>query len=261
MLLTLSTRSLASRIMSNGDASLSMFEVPDFVSKQLQLRGLNVPASMLVGWGLDELDRLRDRADKAGCPCLVLVEDTPLSFVDPKERTQSRDRVGRLAVAAHRLGCNALSRRCAASDTDEEFEVTATELKGVMPAIERSELNLLLAPAEGLTASPDRLTELIKRIGGFRIGSLPDFGAAAATGDVVDALRKLAPYAGAIHATVGSFTKAGKHKGYDLAECVAAIRSVGFLNTLAIDFTGDGDPIKNVEMARDVLQAAIEDDQ
>ncbi len=241
---------------------MSLLDVPDFSIRELQLRGVNVPSSMLAGWQLEDLDRLRDRGDKAGCPCLVLIEDAPLSFAaaDPDVVESSAHRVQRLAVAANRLGCNALAVRCAGDDTDEVFDLTATELKAVMPAVERLELNLLVAPHEGLTARPDRLTDLLKRIGGFRIGSLPDFGHAAASGDLIDALRKLAPYAGAVHATVEGFDKAGAHKGFDLVAAVTAIRSVGFLNTLAIDYVGNGDAVANIERARGVLKEAIEAD-
>jgi hypothetical protein len=259
MLLTLAARSLRSLVSGNGDEAMSLLDVPDFSIGKLQLRGVNVPSSMLAGWSLEDLDRLRDRGDKAGCPCLVLIEDTPLSFLEA-DAAGTADRIQRLAVAANRLGCNALSIRCAAPDTDDAFDQTAGELKAVMPAVERMELNLLIAPNEGLTQEPDRLTELLKRVGGFRIGSLPDFGHAAASGDLVDALRKLAPYAGAVHATVQGFDKKGRHCRYDLAEGVAAIRSVGFLNTLAIDYVGKGDAVGDIEKARAILQQAIEAD-
>ncbi len=262
MLLTLAARSLRKLVAADDGGSLSMLEVPDFSIRQLQLRGMNVPSSMLTGWSLEDLDRLRDCGDKAGCPCLVLIEDTPLSFAasDPAVIDASAERVARLAVAANRLGCNALAVRCEAADTDEAFDRTAGELKTVMPAVERLELNLLIAPHKGLTAKPDRLTDLLKRIGGFRIGSLPDFGHAAASGDLVDALRKLAPYAGAVHATVEGFDKKGSHLHFDLAKGVAAIRSVGFLNTLAIDYIGNGDAVANIEQARTILQQAIDAD-
>jgi len=266
MLLTLATRSLASKISteangaSGADDSFSLLEVPDYVIRHLQLRGMNVPASMLSGWSLTDFDRLRDRADKAGCPCLVLIEDKPLPFAhaDGKRRKRAADRVRRLATAAHRLGCNYVAISFDAPDTDEAFELVATGVKEVMPEVERMEINVLLAPAEGLTNAPDRLTDLIKRIGGFRIGSLPSFGHAASTGDTIGTLRKLAPYAGAVHATIEGFSKSGEHKGYDLAECVTAIRNVGFVNTLAIDFCGKGDPTPQIEMAREALQEAIE---
>jgi sugar phosphate isomerase/epimerase len=264
MLLTLATRSLAPLLdpSSKDEESLSLLELPDYAIRHLQLRGLNVPASTLAGWSLSDLDALRDHADKAGCPCLVLFEDAPLPFGDPdvNQREAAKERVRRLAAAAHRLGCNSLAVACEGPDTDETFEIAADEIKAAIQSVERLELNLLLEPAEGLTASPDRLTELIKRIGGFRIGSLPSFGHAASTGDLVGTLRKLAPYAGAVHATVESFTRTGNHRGYDLAEAVEAIRSVGFLNTLAIDYTGTDDPVGNVEKARAILQEAIEAD-
>ena len=71
----------------------------------------------------------------------------------------------------------------------------------------------------------------------------------------------LAPYAGAIHASILGFSKSGKHQKYDLGECVHAIRAVGFTNTLAIEFVGKEDPFKAIERARDALQAAIDVEQ
>ncbi len=266
MLLTLAARSLQQLVSGNGADSLSLLDLPAFTIEQLQLRGVNVPSSMLAGWTLEDLDTLRDRADKAGCPCLVLIEDAPLKFTapeegDPEGQSPALDRIRRLAQAATRLGCNALAIRCDGPDTDEVFDQTAEELKDVMPAVERLELNLLVAPHEGLTQRPERLTDLLKRIGGFRIGSLPDFGHAATSGDLTDELRKLVPYAGAVHATVEEFDGKGAHKRYDLAEGVAAIRSVGFLNTVAIDYVGTDDPVANIEAARKILQQAIDADK
>jgi hypothetical protein len=260
MLLTLAVSSLRKLTKSNGQGRLSAFDLPDFAITTLQLRGLNIPASMLAGWSLPDLDKFRDRADKAGCPCLVLVEDVPLRCADedPAKRKAAGERISRLGVAANRLGANAVAIRCEADDDSESFDATVATVKSVMRPIERLELNLLIGPTKGLTETPERLTELIKRIGGFRIGALPDFGHAASSGDVAATLRKLAPYAGAIHATVQGFTKSGAHKGYDLADCVNAIRSVGFLNTLAIEYTGNADPVSEIEKARKILQTAID---
>jgi sugar phosphate isomerase/epimerase len=262
MLLTLAARSVRSLISRDGKGSLTLPGLPEFAVRHLRLRGINVPSSMLAGWRPEDLDRLRDQGDKAGCPCLVLIEDTPLRF-EPGGGGGGRgesavQRVQRLAVAASRLGCNALAIRCEAPDAAESLEETAGEIRSVMPAVERFELNLLISPHTGLTQKPERLTELLKRIGGFRIGSLPDFAHAASCGNMAEALRKLVPYAGAVHATVLGFDEQGRHKSYDLAEAVAAIRSVGFLNTLAIDYIGNGDPLSNIEAARRILQEAID---
>ena len=56
------------------------------------------------------------------------------------------------------------------------------------------------------------------------------------------------------------FSKSGQHEGYDLAECVEAIRTVGFSGTLAIEYLGADDPMTAIETARDILKAAIETD-
>jgi len=264
MLLTLCTGSFQRQISDPGGADgMSLLDLPRLAIEQLQLHGLNIPASMLTGWSMDDFDRLRDRADKVGCPCLVLIEDTPRAFADPDDdtREQAVDRVHRLAAAASRLGCNSLGVSIAGEDSEQRFDLAVETLKDVMPAIERLELNMLIAPADGMTHDPGRLIELIKRIGGFRIGSLPDFAHAEQTEDPVETLRQLAPYAGAIQATIHGFTKNGKHKGCDLVACINAIRNVGFVNTVAIDYDDDGDPMKAVEQARTMLQDAIDAEQ
>lgn len=262
MLLTLSAGSFRSKLVRRGQQGMSVLDLPSFAIRELKLHGLNLSASMLQGWSLQDLDTLRDAADKAACPCLVLVEDAPLRFADDDDdvREAAADRMRRLAVAANRLGCNAIGIHCEAPDTPEALDLAAEQIKSAMPAVERLELNVLLAPHTGLTQTTDKLTMLIKRVGGFRIGSLPSFAAAAEAGGgkPAEGLRKLAPYAGAIHATVEGFTKKGAHKSYDLVECVHAIRSVGFINTLAIDYVGKEDPVANIEQAREVLQAAID---
>ncbi len=230
--------------------------------RQLGLRGLNIPASMLSGWSLRDLDKLRDYADKAACPCLVLYEETPLTFghYDPARAEEALVRTRNLAAAAHRMGCNSLSLTIQTPFSESAFESCTEAIKQVMPSIERSELNVLLAPEDMASYTPERLTELIKQIGGFRIGSLPTFSEAGRTGDIVQTLRMLAPYAGAIHASIEGFNSKGVHTAYDLAACVSAVKSVGFLNTLAIEYLGDGDPLENIDQARIVLQNAIDAD-
>lgn len=265
MLLTLATEAFINQPIPGlagttlGRGREAVLGLPRFAIEELELRGLSVSAGMLAGWGLPDLEALRDSADKAGCPCLVLVEPEPLAFghVRRPSREKAADRLSRLGTAAHRLGCNSVAIRVGGDDSEEAAERAAVAIKAAMGSLERLELNLLLSPHEGLTFDPEKLTDLIKKIGGFRIGSLPTFEHAHATGDVVGTLRKLAPYAGAVHASVSKPTAKG-HKPWDLAECVAAIRSVGFANTLAVDVVGGGDPRVSVERAGGLLRAALE---
>ena len=252
ILLTLSVGSLKS-LVDSGEVALE--DIPAFAMREFDLRGLNIPASMFAGRSIDTFDRLRDNADKAGCPVLILVEEQPLTFAyeTDEERDATLERVGRLAVAANRLGCNSLALRCNGVAGDEDvFDMTIEGVKEAIGKVEQLDLNLLIAPSDGLTDDPDRLTDLIKRVGGFRIGSFPSFGHAARTGDPQEALRKLAPYAGGIEATVieGKAT-------ITVADAIDSILSVGYLNTLAINFEGAGDPVEAVRTARRALAEAL----
>ena len=255
ILLTLAGGSLKSLVDSG---ELALEDIPEFAMREFDLRGLNMPASMFAGCPLDVFDRLRDRADKAGCPVLTLTEETPLRFsaASPGDLDKTFDRITRLATAANRLGCNALTISCEApKDTDEIFEQMALSIKKVIQRIESFDLNLLIAPTDGLTNDPDRLTALIKKVGGFKIGSFPRFDHAEKTSDPSDTMRKLAPYAGGMEAVVtGAKGGIAEVAAY---EAIESVLNVGYQNTLAIRFSGKGDPIEMIRSGRRQIAEAL----
>ena len=239
ILLALSASSVRPLLAVKDVRCKDIFSVPQFVATDLELRGLNLPTDLLKGFGITQIDRLRDEADRAHCPVLLLTEEDPIDFITRgPEWAKVLDRLKRLGLAANRLGCPSVSVRVAAPATDEAFEATAQGVKLALRELDRFELNLLLAPNAGLTFDATRLTELIKKIGGFRIGSYPSFAHAFASGDLDKTLRTLAPYAPAIAASVRGFDKDGVHDGYSIEECVDSIRRVGFSNTLSLEFVG-----------------------
>lgn len=262
MLLTLAVNSLRTLVAPNGgERSIAPMDIPRYARQELGLHGLNIPTWLLSGWKASELEKLRDVADKAACPCLLLVDDEAIELgaAGATGRAAAGDRFTRLTTAANRLGCNSMAIACKgpATGSDECFDRTVAALKAAFATVDRLELNVLLRPCAGMLDDPSRLTELIKRVGGFRIGSLPDFGHARRSGSAEATLRKLAPYAGAIHATIEGFKADGSHLGSDLAACVEAIRSVGYQNTLAIEYVGKGDAVEGIIKARDILALAI----
>ncbi len=267
IVLTLSVGSLRPLLAAKDPRCLTLLDVPRFAATELGLRGLNLPTGLLAGKAASDLDKLRDLSDKAGCPCLVLVEETPLGFGDPRTEVRAaiEDRMRRLAAAANRLGCRDIAVRCLAAATDADFDRTAAGLKVSLHEIDRYDLNLLVIPTEGLTLDSGKLTDLIKKVGGFRIGSLPSFGHAHASGDLEKTLRKLAPYAESIDATVVGFKsdKAGgeKHLPFDLKVCVESVRAVGYVNTLALDYVGKGDLTEDLVRARGILEQAVASDE
>ncbi|MCC6909769.1 MAG: hypothetical protein IT430_17680 [Phycisphaerales bacterium] len=208
MLLTLTARSLSARLKARGASALPMSGLPRFAFQQTGLRGLVLDTALLKGWGLDELDALRTQADQAGCPCLLLRESEPTLTGVPEGALFSAalKRIDLVARAANRLGCNALSiqPRCTKAAADErEFDLHTVFFRRVLERVDRLELNVLIEPSRDWIGEPSWLIELVKKVGGFRIGTLPTFEAACRTQDCVAALRQTAPYAGAVLASFG----------------------------------------------------------
>ena len=118
---------------------------------------------------------------------------------------------------------------------------------------------MLIQPGSGLTQTPEQLTEIIKRVGGFRIGSLPDFQVAADSGDANQYLRRLAPYAPVLFGSTVEFQKNGTHSAFDLKPCVEALVDVGYDASIAIDYRGSGDAAVGVSRTRDELLRLFEE--
>ncbi|GAB4385849.1 MAG: hypothetical protein Kow0022_13270 [Phycisphaerales bacterium] len=278
MLLTLCVKSIRSLIQDAEDP-IALSDVPAFVRDSLGLRGLSLSTDLLKGATRSDLESLRDRADKVACSCLLLEDPDPLPFssADATKAEMAIDRTRRVLQAAQILGCNSAAVRIDAPDDDQAADRVVENMRTAVDFAERLEVNLLIAPCEGLTQTADRVTDLLKRIGGFRIGTLPDFGQAAASSDAVTYLRRLTPYASVVIATTREFDtleelapdevldvedllveRAPVHTSYDLGPMVEAVISVGFDITLSINYEGKGDPVLGSLASRAALRQAIE---
>lgn len=275
MLLTLTATSLRSMLKPgrSGRPKLELLDLPAFARQTLGLHGLNLSTRQLAGMDHSGLEEIRERGDKEGCACLLLFEPEPqaLGSADASEAEAACDRAMRVVEAASILGCNSAAITPLADGSDESLDRTAEALKRVMARAERRELNILISPGNGLTKTPERVTALLKKVGGFRVGTMPDFGAAAAADDPAAYLRRLTPYATVVTAATSAFTSPGggppdkfldaplEHKSYALRPMVEAVLSVGFDGTMAVDYRGRGDATLGIQRSRAILERLIED--
>lgn len=271
-----------------------LLEAPRVVREEYGLSGLNVATSLLRGADRSALAQLRDAADRAGCACLVLIgESLPLAATTEKRGDQAEERVLRMVEAASLLGCNSLAVGIDGKNTEDAFEAAVDRLRVAAEAAEKREINILISPTAGLTEDPERVTELIKRVGGFRIGTYPDFQTAAASKDAEAYLRRLAPYAWAVSASTVEFEEQGEeaqqpapaqaaaepaddgeeddeldalaelladpphHLTYDIEAMVGAIAAVGYDGTLSVDYRGDAGTL-GIRQSCEALEAALE---
>lgn len=234
-------------------------DLPRIAHEELGFQGIALHTSLLAGWESPQIDRFRDEADKVACPCLLLVEPKPqaLGAADEQARLAAIDRVKRVIRVAHRLGCSSTSIAVKNPAGGSFSDSLCLCLKDLVGDAEHMELNFLLAPASGLTETPDQLTALIRKVGGFRIGSYPDFETACQAEDLTTYMRALSPYASAISASIYEFDKKGNHPKFDFSACIAAIRAVGYSQTLNIEYRGSEDPMSHLAAAKALVDAAL----
>lgn len=265
MLLTLNAacvRPLMAAAPKGRRAALTPLDLPVFARETLGLSGLSLVTDILAGFDTQRLEALRERADKSGCACLLLAEAEPQALGDAAAADACVARLKRVVQAANHLGCNSVAVRIAAPDSDLLIEPIAKRLRQVSEPAERLDIALLISPGPGLTAQPDRLTELIKKVGGFRIGTFPDFQTASAAKDPVAYLRRLCPYASAVNASTVKFKDTPPdappvHESYELSSMVEAILSVGYDATLSVDYRGEGDLAIGIARTRAALSAML----
>ncbi len=203
MILTLSARCLRPMLLppSKGKRpALDILDLPKYTRETLGLSGVNLSTDLLVGADRARLESIRERADKASCACLLLVEHEaqPFGHADQAKVAAATKRARAVVEAAQILGCSAAAIKVAAPNDDTAMARVALALKPVVERAEKLDINLLISPHDGLTAKPDRVTDLLKKVGGFRIGTYPDFEVAAKSEDPVAYLHRLTPYATAV---------------------------------------------------------------
>lgn len=275
MLLTLNAncvRGLLQPSVKGRRPSLSIGDLPAFTRETLGLSGLALTTDLLVGYDRQALEAFRERADKAGCSCLLLIESDPQPLAELDSGEASVARMRRVVQAANLLGCNSAAVRIKAADNDGALEIVAKRLRQISEPAEKIEVTLLIAPSSGLTCQPERLTDLIKKVGGFRIGTFPDLQTAGASKEPAVYLRRLCPYAAVVSASTVKFVEcdtpappgpegrpgALQHEPYALPPLIKAVASVGYEGTLAIDYRGEGDVTLGISRSRDALQAALD---
>lgn len=183
---------------------MSLSDLPQFTRDTLGLRGLTLSTDLLVGADRRMLEGIRERADKAGCACLLLVEPGTVAVDGSPAKVEALiERMKNVVQAAQLLGCNSSAFSIKGIDTDDQRKLVADRLRKVVERAEKLDVNVLVSPAAGV--EPEAVSDLLKRVGGFRIGTYPDFEVASKATDPLTYLRRLSPYASAVCAATVEF--------------------------------------------------------
>jgi sugar phosphate isomerase/epimerase len=205
MLLTLNASCLQEKFQTSGPGGLTLDSLPRYAREVIGVHGLYLSTDLLRGADRRRLEQLRERADKAGCAVLLLREIAPAILTTPAKAEAAVERLKRVVEAASALGASAISVRLEAGTSASAVEAAVGYIKEVGRVGDARDVNVLIAPGTTFADDAERITGLIKKVGGFRIGTCPDFESALRHPDPAAFLRRLTPYATALIANTIEF--------------------------------------------------------
>ena len=258
MLQTLSAKSLAGK-MAKSKGTLTLFDLPAIGQREVGLQGIQYPDILPKRMGSQRYrppPRWSPTKPPAHASSSQKTPPTPSLITTPRRSRPHSTASDRVLRVASRLGCSSVSLKVTGSGKTAE-DRAAENLKKVISRAERMEINVLIAPDSRLSSTPEALTSLIRKVGGFRIGAFPDFQTACQSDDTPSYLRSLTPYASVVSASFEDITDEGIHKAFDLDACLDAIMSVGFEGSLSFEYRGKKEP--NPEPLRDAQYHRGED--
>jgi L-ribulose-5-phosphate 3-epimerase len=246
------------RRFRRSDHPLLLLDFPRVAKEEFGISAVELNSPFFASLDAAYLRELRHRAEAEGVTLLNIAVDNQgdLSAADPQQRRQAVANHLRWLDVAAALGCNAVRANTGGRDAPdlEERVARCMETFGALAeaAVQRS-LHILIENHGGVSGDPECIVRIMRGVGGTAIGALPDFGNFPAA-IRYEALAKIAPFAGAVHAKTYAFNAQGEETTIDVGRCVRIIRDAGYVGPFGIEFEGQGDDHEGVLKTKALLE-------
>ena len=121
---------------------------------------------------------------------------------------------------------------------------------------EKRGLCMVIENHGGISANPDELVSLIRKVDSKFIGIVPDFGNFRP--DIrYEAIEKVAPFAKQIHPKMHDFDERGEQPGWDTAKLVNIIKKTGFDGYWVIEFEGQEEEFSGLRKSIALLSRCL----
>lgn len=204
------------------------------------------------------LDKLMAAAKKAGVKLLNIAVDEKgdLASEDPAIVEEGLRCYGQWIPVAKHLGCREI--RCNSggkniSNREDAIQRCTESFKRLAEQGQKAGVTIMMENHWGISADPDVVARImqavVQSVGRQWIATLPDFGNFPPETDRYEGLRKMMPWARAVHAKTLEFDAQGQHLTFDLRRCVQIVKDAGYDGYLGIEAEGKGDQTQNVKWA------------
>lgn len=232
--------------------ALALLDFPQMVADRYEVHNLEFLASHFASTDPQYLAELRRSLARLRSRLINIQLDIPelnsgegLSDPNPEVRDAAVEAVKRWIEAAGRLRARSV---CASPGKTNPADVTPTvEAYRQLAAYARPRgIHVLIENTVGV--EPDEVLAVIRSVGGYVTGALPDFGGFASEAARVAGLRALFPRAVTLcHAVGAAFDAVGNEKTFDFQGCVEISKQLRFRGIYSVDYRGTGDPYQGVQ--------------
>ena len=237
---------------------LKLVHFPVFTKEELGLDAIELNSPFFESREPDYLKRLVAAGQRAGVKLLNIAvdEDGDLSAEDEVERAAAVENYGRWIPVAKELGCTAIRANSGgknAPDGDRAVAACVESFRRLCDRGKQAGITILMENHGGISSDADNIVKIMEAVrethGSDAIGTLPDFGNWPPGADRFESLRKVMPFAKAVHAKVSDMDAGFRHPAFDLDKCVAIAKESGYDGCLGIEFAGTGEPVEGVRRA------------
>ncbi len=194
---------------------------------------------------------LRTRAGDHGVKILLIMCDGEGRIGDPDEtkRKETVENHRKWIEAARRLGCHSIRVNAASEGTPEEqARLAADGLKSLTDIAAGYGLNVLVENHGGLS-STGWLPGVIRQVGHYRCGTLPDFGNWRSDWDRKDdpavwydrykGVEEMMPFAKAVSAKSHDFDARGNEVNTDFRRMMKIVLDSGYRGYVGVEYEGE----------------------
>jgi L-ribulose-5-phosphate 3-epimerase len=192
------------------------------------------------------LGELKSRSQDQGVKTLLIMVDDEghLGDADEAKRKQAVENHYKWVEAAKFLGCHSIRVNAASSGSYEEQRDRAADgLRRLTDFAEPHAINVIVENHGGLSSNGRWLSEVIKKVGSERCGTLPDFGNFDLGGgekyDRYKGVAELMPLAKAVSAKSHDFDEQGNETHTDYRRMMRLVVDAGYRGYVGIEYEGD----------------------
>lgn len=271
--ISLATWSLQ-RLLRNTDTPINYLDVPALVRERFGIEALELNNVFFASRDADYLGQLKTAADKAGSRLLNIAVDEQgdLSSADPAARDTGLKSYGAWIPIAADLGINAIRANSggrAINDAphgdparDAAEQACIDSVRRLCDIGQKHGVAILIENHGGLSADADSLASVVAAVrqshGDNACGTLVDWGNWPDSVDRWEALRKVFPYAMAVHAKVNDIDESLNHPRFDLGRALEITREAGYDGYLGIEYEGKDDPMIGIDRGVRKLRALLQ---